>query len=93
MQTIEHMQTIYRKHGFTDYLQEHCPKITISELSIPDDSDLYVDTVYKFLKKTTIFSGVFCTDANTYLIGEMIREAKKKECGSSGSTSSAGAVS
>ena len=78
MQTIEHMQTIYRKHGFTDYLQEHCPKITISELSIPDDSDLYVDTVYKFLKENDDFSGVFCTDANTYLIGEMIREAKKK---------------
>ncbi len=79
MQTIEHMQTIYRKHGFTDYLQEHCPQINISELTISDDSDLYVDTVYKFLKENDGFAGIFCTDANTYLIGEMIRETKKKD--------------
>ena len=51
MQTIEHMQTIYRKHGFTDYLQSIAPRSLFPELSIPDDSDLYVDTVYKFLKE------------------------------------------
>ncbi|WP_066686840.1 LacI family DNA-binding transcriptional regulator [Christensenella intestinihominis] len=79
MQTIEHMQTIYRKHGFTDYLQEHCPKISISELTIADDSGLYVDTVHNFLKENDDFSGIFCTDANTYLIGEMIRETRKKD--------------
>ena len=79
MQTIEHMQTIYRKHGFTDYLQEHCPKINISELTIPDDSDVYSEMVSQLLEGNPDLNGIFCTDANTYLVGELMRKAGRQD--------------
>ena len=78
MQTIEHMQTIYRKHGFTDYLQEHRPKINISELTIPDDSDVYSEMVSQLLEGNPDLNG-YSVQCEHLPGGELIRKAGRQD--------------
>lgn len=68
-----HMQTLERKHGFLDRMNEHYPNIETYELNIPENSDLYYDMVKSIIANENV-AGLFCTDANTYIAGEVLRD-------------------
>lgn len=69
----EHMQTVDRIKGFMDRVKEHYPNIRITNLNIPNNSDLYYEMVKTLVTKESI-QGIFCTDANSYIAGEVLRD-------------------
>lgn len=77
-QIDEHMQTKERKHGFVDRVNEMYPDIQVFELSIPDNSNLYYEMVKTILLKQNV-KGLFCTDANSYIAGEVLKDLGRKD--------------
>lgn len=73
-----HMQTDGRKHGFMELIQRDFPEINVYELSIPDDSDLYYDMVRSIVVGGDI-NALFCTDANTYIAGSVLRKLGRRD--------------
>lgn len=72
-QGIEHMQTVDRIRGFHDRVREYNPKIQAFEITIPDNSNLYYDMVKTVVKNENVV-GLFCTDANSYVAGEVMKD-------------------
>lgn len=75
---LEHMQTVDRIRGFTDRVKEHYPNIRITNLNIPNNTDLYYEMVKALVTKESI-QGIFCTDANSYIAGEVLRDLELKD--------------
>ncbi|MEN6595910.1 MAG: substrate-binding domain-containing protein [Clostridiaceae bacterium] len=77
-QVHEHMQTKERKRGFLDMVKEYYPGIHPFELNIPDNSNLY----YEMVKAAIVdegLRGLFCTDADSYIAGEVLRDLGRKD--------------
>jgi LacI family transcriptional regulator len=74
----EHMQTVDRIKGFADRVKEHYPNIKITNLSIPNNPSLYYEMVKTLVTKESI-QGIFCTDANSYIAGEVLRDLNIKD--------------
>jgi LacI family transcriptional regulator len=69
-----HMQTTGRVQGFSDYLGERSADIRITKLDITiGNRTLYYELVRTLLSNDS-FQGIFCTDANSYVIGEAMRD-------------------
>lgn len=77
-QSSEHMQTAERVRGFTEHMKEHYPNIEVFTLNIPDNSDLYYEMVKAIVTKENI-KALFCTDANAYVAGEILRDLKRTD--------------
>jgi len=75
---LEHMQTVDRIKGFSDRIKEHYPDISLTNLSIPNKADLYYEMVKALVTNESI-QGIFCTDANSYIAGEVLRDRQKKD--------------
>ena len=74
----EHMQTVDRIRGFTDRVKEHYPNLKIINLNSPVNASLYYEIV-KALVTTESIQGIFCTDANSYIAGEVLRDLNIKD--------------
>ena len=74
----EHMQTVDRITGFTDRVKEHYPNIRLTHLNIPNNAGLYYEMVKALVTKDSI-QGIFCTDANSYIAGEVLRDLGIKD--------------
>lgn len=74
----EHMQTVYRIKGFMDRVQEHYPNIRVTTLNIPNNPVLYYEMVKTLMTQESI-QGIFCTDANSYIAGEVLRDLNRKD--------------
>ncbi len=74
----EHMQTVDRIKGFVDRVREHYPNIKITNLTIPNNPSLYYEMVKTLVTKESI-QGIFCTDANSYIAGEVLRDLNVKD--------------
>ncbi len=74
----EHMQTVDRIKGFTDRVREHYPNIKLTNLNIPNNPVLYYEMIKTLLTKESI-QGIFCTDANSYIAGEALRDLDAKD--------------
>jgi len=75
---VEHMQTVERIRGFSDRINKYYPDIRTIDLCIPNKEGLYYELVMKLLTKKSI-QGIFCTDANSYIAGEVLRDRKIKD--------------
>lgn len=71
----EHMQSVDRFKGFADIINENYPDIGVIHLNIPDNAELYYEMVRALMEKESI-QGIFCTDANSYIAGEVLRDLK-----------------
>ncbi len=69
----EHLQTVERIHGFMDRIREHYPNINVTHLNIPSNPALYYELVKTLVTNESI-QGIFCTDANSYIAGEVLRD-------------------
>ena len=74
----EHMQTYDRIRGFNDRIKEHYPSIHVTNLNIPINSPSYYEHVKAILTKES-YKGIFCTDANTSIVGETLRDLEIKD--------------
>ncbi len=74
----EHMQTVDRIKGFIDRVNEHYPNLKITNLNIPNNPVLYYEMVKTLVTKESI-QGIFCTDANSYIAGEVLRDLNIKD--------------
>jgi len=74
----EHMQTFDRIRGFTDRMKDHYPDIQVTNLNIPINSSLYYELVKTIVTKES-YQGIFCTDANSYIAGEVLRDLNVKD--------------
>lgn len=74
----DHMQTRERSRGFMDRMAEYYPNVQIFEMNLPENSDLFSDMVTNILE-TDSTAGIFCTDANTLLVGRILKEQKKQD--------------
>lgn len=74
----EHMQTLDRIRGFTDRVTEHYPNIKVTNLNIPVNPSLYYEVVKAIVTKDS-YQGIFCTDANSYIAGEVMRDLNIKD--------------
>lgn len=74
----EHMQTFDRIRGFTDRMDEHYRDIQVTNLSVPLNPDLYYELV-KTIATKGYYRGIFCTDANSYIAGEVVRDLGIKD--------------
>jgi len=77
-QVHEHMQTKERKRGFLDMVKEFYPEIHPFELNIPDNSNLYYEMVKAAIVDDNL-RGLFCTDADSYIAGEVLRDLGRKD--------------
>lgn len=77
-QVHEHMQTKERKRGFLDMVKEYYPDIHPFELNIPDNSNLYYEMVKAAIVDDDL-RGLFCTDADSYIAGEVLRDMGRKD--------------
>ncbi|MDP3448282.1 MAG: substrate-binding domain-containing protein [Eubacteriales bacterium] len=77
-QVHEHMQTKERKRGFLDMVKEYYPDIHSFELNIPDNSNLYYEMVKAAIVDENL-RGLFCTDADSYIAGEVLRDLGRKD--------------
>lgn len=68
----DHMQTVERCRGFLDRIKEHYPEIQAFETNLPENSNLYYDMVRSIVSNEDV-AGLFCTDANTYIAGQVLR--------------------
>lgn len=73
----EHMQTLDRIRGFTDRVKQRYPNILVTNLNIPINSSLYHEIVKTIVTKES-YQGIFCTDANSYIAGEVLRDLKNR---------------
>lgn len=73
----EHMQTVDRIKGFSDRVKEHYPNLKITNLNIPNNPVLYYEMLKTLITQESI-QGIFCTDANSYIAGEVLRDLNKK---------------
>jgi len=74
----EHMQTFDRIRGFNDRIGECYHDIRISNLNIPLNPELYYELVKTIVTKES-YQGIFCTDANSYIAGEVVRDLDIKD--------------
>ena len=73
-----HMQTIERKYGFVEMMLDTYPDISVYELTIPDDSNLYYELVRSIVVSKKI-NALFCTDANTNIVGRVVRDLNRDD--------------
>jgi len=69
----EHMQTVDRLRGFAARMKAHYPNVRIANLNISVNPSQYYDTVKELVTRRPV-QGVFCTDANSYIAGEVLRD-------------------
>lgn len=74
----EHMQTVDRVKGFTDRVNEYYPNLRITHLHIPDNPGLYYQMIRTLVTNEKI-EGIFCTDSNSYIAGEVLRDLDIKD--------------
>lgn len=75
----EHLQTIDRKRGFTDRIKEHYPNLRVTDLNIPlNNTGLFYEIVRTLVSNESI-QGIFCTDANSYIAGEVLHDLQQKD--------------
>ncbi len=74
----DHMQTRERCRGFLDRMREHYPNIQAFEMNLPDNSNLYYDTVHSIVSNETV-AGIFCTDANTCVAGQVLKDLGERD--------------
>ena len=68
----EHMQTVERIRGFRDRVEEHYPQLRITNINIPLlNIKLYHEIVRTLVCNESI-QGIFCTDANSYIVGQVL---------------------
>jgi len=70
-QDLDHLQTRDRCRGFIDRIQEHYPNISVFERNLPRNDQLYYEQVCALLREEQL-SGLFCTDANTVIVGRAL---------------------
>lgn len=69
----DHMQTRERSAGFMDRMREYYPEICVQELNLNDDKDLYYHAVQSVVTREPVV-GLFCTDANTLIAGQVLHD-------------------
>ena len=77
-QGFDHMQTRQRCRGFRDRMTEHYPNIQTFEMNLPENSNLYYDTVHSIVTHEDV-AGIFCTDANTSVAGRVLRDLHRQD--------------
>ncbi|MCI8526287.1 MAG: substrate-binding domain-containing protein [Oscillospiraceae bacterium] len=69
----DHMQTRERCRGFLDRVAEHYPNIQAFEVNLPENSSLYYELVRGIVENEDV-AGLFCTDANTVVAGQVLKD-------------------
>lgn len=77
-QDADHLQTIDRTRGFLDRMKEHYPNMEAYEVNLPVDPKQYYDMVKNIVEKEQA-DGLFCTDANTVVAGQVLRDLQKRD--------------
>lgn len=72
-QSLGHMQTIERQRGFLDRIHQFYPDIQVFEVNLPDNSTLYYEMVHSIVSNESV-NGMFCTDANTVVAGQVLAD-------------------
>lgn len=74
----DHMQTRERCRGFLDRMKEHYPNLQAFEMNLPDNSNLYYDMVRSIVENEQV-AGIFCTDANTCVAGQVLKDLGQRD--------------
>jgi LacI family transcriptional regulator len=77
-QVGDHMQTRERCRGFLDRMREHYPNIEAFERDLPQDERQYYDMVRDIVRHEDV-AGLFCTDANTVIVGQVLKDLSLSE--------------
>ena len=74
----EHTQTTGRSKGFMARMEEHYPNISVFKMALPDNTNVYYDLVCSIVKNNQA-DALFCTDANTYIAGQALRDLNRPD--------------
>ncbi len=77
-QASEHMQTIDRMRGFRDRIREVYPNIEVYEINTPINKNMYYDVIKSIVLNEDV-KGIFCTDADVYIAGNVLKELGRKD--------------
>lgn len=77
-QASEHMQTVDRKRGFRDRILEVYPNIEAYEINTPFNKNMFYDMVKSIVLNEDV-KGIFCTSADVYIAGNVLKELGKKD--------------
>lgn len=77
-QGLDHMQTRERSRGFLDRIEEHYPEIQAFEMNLPENSNLYYEMVRGIIENEEV-AGIFCTDANTVVAGQVLKDLRARD--------------
>ncbi|NLN04152.1 MAG: substrate-binding domain-containing protein [Clostridiaceae bacterium] len=77
-QASEHMQSIDRMRGFRDRIREVYPNIEVYEINTPINKNMYYDMVKSIVLNEDV-KGIFCTDADVYIAGNVLKELNRKD--------------
>jgi len=69
----DHTQTRDRCRGFLDRMAEHYPDIQAFAVNLPENSNLYYEMVRGIVENEKV-AGIFCTDANTMVAGQALKD-------------------
>ncbi len=74
----DHMQTRDRTNGFSDRVREHYPNIEVHEVNLPLDQQRYYRVIQEIVTQENA-AGIFCTDANTLVAGQALRDLNRTD--------------
>ncbi|HBR03702.1 MAG TPA: hypothetical protein DD738_13955 [Ruminiclostridium sp.] len=77
-QATEHMQSIERIRGFKNRVNEVYPNIEVYEINTPFNKNMYYDMVKSIVLNEEV-KGIFCTDADVYIAGNVLKELDRKD--------------
>lgn len=77
-QASEHMQTVERKRGFKDRILGTYPHIDVYEINTPSNKSMYYDLVKSIVLNEDV-KGFFCTDADVYIAGNVLKELNRQD--------------
>ena len=77
---FEHSQTKDRISGFQDRVKEHYPKINVKSLHVPTfEPKAYYEFVRTLVCAGEPVRGIFATNANSYIAGEVLRDLRRDD--------------
>ena len=77
-QGSDHMQTTERTRGFLDRMREHYPNLEAREVELPGEPALYYGMVKRLVENGEV-NGLFSTDANTIVAGQVLKDLGNRD--------------